>query len=143
VTELSRVIRPAAVVPDASATRIIRELNSRDVSRGGVWNASATVWQRYNAPWDGIGGTRGSSFVVGTIAVAYGMPVRDHITIYRVTVTEQGNELGWTVDQLCDEALGFGDLSLAICPRAELATPPTRDPFKIRRDSIGRPLLGS
>jgi hypothetical protein len=143
VTELSRVIRPAAVVPEASATRIIRELNSRDVSRGGVWNASATVWQRYNAPWDGPGGTRGSAYVVGTIAVAYGMPVRDHITIYRVTVTEQGNELGWTVDQLCDEALGFGDLSLAICPRAELALPPTRDPFKVRRPLTGGSLLGS
>jgi hypothetical protein len=143
VTELSRVIRPAAVVPEASATRIIRELTSRDVSRGGVWNASATVWQRYNVPWDGLGGTRGSSFVVGTIAVAYGMPVRDHITIYRVTVTDQGNELGWTVDQLCDEALGFGDLSLAICPRAELAAPPTQDPFRARRGQYGNTLLGS
>jgi hypothetical protein len=142
VTELSRVIRPAAVVPEAAANKIIRELTTRDVSRGGVWNPSTTVWQRYNAPWDGPGGTRGSSFVVGTIAVAYGMPVRDHITIYRVTVTDQGNELGWTVDQLCDEALGFGDLSLAICPRADLAEPPRPDPFRARRGQLGGTLLG-
>lgn len=136
------MIRPAAVVPEVAANRIISELTSRDVSRGGVWNASATVWQRYSAPWDGLGGTRGSAFVVGTIAVAYGTPIRDHITIYRVTVTDQGNELGWTVDQLCDEALGFGDLSLAICPRAEMAAPPTPDPFRARRGQLGGTLLG-
>src|SRR4051812_31534549 len=130
--ELSRIIRPAAIVPELSANRIVAELTSRDVSRGGVWNASPTVWQRYSGPWDGPGSTRGSAILVGSIAVAYGMPVRDHITIYRVNVSEEAAAQGWTVDQLCDEALGYGGLSLALCPRAELAAPPLADPFRRR-----------
>ena len=129
---LTRVIRPAAIVPAFEATAIVAALTARDVSRGGVWNASATVWQRYSGPWDGVGATRGSAVLVGTIAVAYGMPTRDHITIYRVTVTDEGSELGWTLDQLCDEALGYGGLTLADCPRATLAAPPVSDPFRAR-----------
>ena len=131
--ELTRIIRPAAVVPESAATRIVAELSERDVSRGGVWNASPTVWQRYSAPWDGPGATRGTAVLVGTVAVAYGTPVRHHITVYRVTVTEPGSALGWTVDQLCDEALGYGGLSLDECPRAELAMPPIADPFHLKR----------
>jgi hypothetical protein len=131
--ELTRVIRPAAVVPESAATRIVAELGHRDVGRGGVWNASPTVWQRYSGPWDGPGATRGSAVLVGTVAVAYGTPLRDHITVYRVTITEVGSELGWTVDQLCDEALGYGGLSLAECPRAELKAPPVPDPFHLKR----------
>jgi hypothetical protein len=131
--ELTRVIRPAAVVPESAATRIVAELGERDVSAGGVWNASPTVWQRYSAPWDGPGATRGSAVLVGTVAVAYGTPLRHHITVYRVTISEAGAALGWTVDQLCDEALGYGGLTLAECPRAELAAPPVPDPFHLKR----------
>jgi hypothetical protein len=133
--ELSRVIRPAAIVPELSANRIVAALTERDVSRGGVWNASPTVWQRFSGPWDGVAATRGSAILIGTIAVAYGTPVRDHITIYRVTVSEEAAAQGWTVDQLCDEALGYGGLCLAQCPRAELAAPPLADPFR-RRTAI-------
>jgi len=35
---------------------------------------------------------------------------------------------GWTVESLCDEALGFGGLTLATCPRADLKPPPK--PFR-------------
>jgi hypothetical protein len=131
--ELTKVLRPAAVVPEASAARIIEQLSTRDVARGGVWNVSATLWQRYSGAWDGIGGTTGSAVLIGSIAVAYETPVRNHITIYRVTITEGGRDSGWTVEALCDEALGYGGLTLDACPRADLMTPPTRDPFKARR----------
>lgn len=131
--ELTRVIRPAAVVPEASAARIIEQLTMRDVGRGGVWNVSPTLWQRYSGAWDGIGGTTGSALLIGSIAVAYETPVRNHITIYRVTITEGGRDLDWTVEALCDEALGYGGLTLDACPRADLMSPPTRDPFKARR----------
>ena len=134
MSELSRVIRPAAVVPAAAATAIVAALEERDVSKGGVWNASPTVWQRYSGPWDGPGSTRGTAVLIGTVAVAYGTPTRHDITVYRVTVTEAGDAAGWTVDQLCDDALAFGGLSLADCPRAELAVPPLADPFR-QRDS--------
>jgi len=131
--ELTRVIRPAAVVPEASAARIIEQLTMRDVGRGGVWNVSPTLWQRCSGAWDGIGGTTGSALLIGSIAVAYETPVRNHITIYRVTITEGGRDLDWTVEALCDEALGYGGLTLDACPRADLMSPPTRDPFKARR----------
>jgi hypothetical protein len=131
--ELTKVLRPAAVVPESSAARIIEQLSTRDVARGGVWNVSTTLWQRYSGAWDGIGGTTGSAVLIGSIAVAYETPVRNHITIYRVTITEGGRDCGWTVEALCDEALGYGGLTLDACPRADLMTPPTRDPFKARR----------
>jgi hypothetical protein len=131
--EITRVIRPAAVVPEASAAAIIKELSLREVSRGGVWNVSPTLWQRYSGAWDGVGGTTGTAVLIGSIAVAYETPVRNHITIYRVTITEAGRNLGWTLEELCDEALGYGRLTLDACPRADLMTPPSRDPFKLRR----------
>jgi hypothetical protein len=133
--ETARVIRPAAVLPEAEATEIVAALADNDVSRGGVWNASSSVWQRFSGPWDGAGGTRGSAVLVGTIAVAYGLPIRDHITIYRVNVSDAGAALGWTVDRLCDDALAFVGLTLADCPRAELMTPPRPDPFHVRHAS--------
>src|SRR3954467_13882575 len=131
--ELTKVIRPAAVVPEASAARIIEQLSMRDVGRGGVWNVSPTLWQRYRGAWAGMGGPPGSAVLIGSIAVAYETPVRNHITIYRVTITEGGRDLGWTVEALCDEALGYGGLPPAACPRADLMIPPTRDPFRARR----------
>jgi hypothetical protein len=131
--EVTRVIRPAAVVPEASASAIMKELSLREVSRGGIWNVSSTLWQRYSGAWDGPGGTTGTAQLIGSIAVAYEMPVRNHITIYRVTITDAGRDQGWTVESLCDEALGYGGLSLDICPRADLIQPPARDPFKARR----------
>lgn len=66
--------------------------------------------------------------MLGSIQVAYGTPTKYEITIYRVTVTHAGAAYGWTVRTLCDEALGFGDLTLAMCPRAELTAPPK--PFR-------------
>jgi hypothetical protein len=45
-----------------------------------------------------------------------------------VTVTRFGTTHGWTVESLCNEALGFGNLDLAGCPRATLNAPPK--PFR-------------
>src|SRR4051812_49709279 len=115
--ELTKVLRPAAVVPEASAAAIIEQLSTRDVARGGVWNVSATLWQRYSGAWDGIGGTTGSAVLIGSIAVAYETPVRNHITIYPGTITEGGRDSRWTVEALCDEAL-----------RHRGASPPPRPP---------------
>src|SRR3954469_9237873 len=131
--ELTKVLRPAAVVPEASAARIIEQLSTRDVARGGVWNVSATLWQRYSGAWDGIGGTTGSAVLIGSIAVASETPVTNPNTIYPPRITEGGRASGWAGEALCDEALGYGGLTLAACPRADLMTPPTRDPFKARR----------
>ena len=60
--------------------------------------------------------------------VAYGTPTKYEITLYRVTITRFGQDNGWSVELLSDEALGYGGLTLAECPRAALNAPPK--PFR-------------
>lgn len=130
--DAATVIRPSAVLGEHAARMVLAELENRDVSRGGVWSASSGVWQRYDTAWNGVGGTRGTSQLVGTVAAVYGTPSKYDITIYRVTTTEHGRAQGWTVERLCDDALQYADLTLATCPRAALVLPPTPDPFRRR-----------
>lgn len=125
------VIRPAAVLGIAAATEILTTLERNDVARGGVWSATPGMWQRFDKPWNGVGGTRGTAELVGSIAVIYDEPRRNEITIYRANVTPNGVAAGWTVDKLCDDALTWAGLTLATCPRAELKAPPARDPFRV------------
>jgi hypothetical protein len=127
--EAVRIIRPAAVLDPRAAAGVLVELDRLDVSVGGTWSASSALWQRYDRPWDGPGGSRGSAQLVGSIAVMYDAPNRHQITIYKVTVTEVGRAAGWTVESVCDDALASVGLSLATCPRAELSQPPVGDPF--------------
>ncbi len=120
---VSEVIRPAAIVPEHSARAVLVELALRDVQNGGPWRSEPTLWSRYDRPWAGPG-SPGDAQLIGTIQVAYGTPTRYEITIYRVSITRQATEDGWTVENLCDEALGFGGLDLARCPRAALLAVP-------------------
>ena len=121
---VSEVIRPAAIIPEESARRVLMELALRDTRAGGLWAAEPSVWRRYDRP--ASQGTEPN--LIGSIQVAYGTPTRYEITLYRATVTSFGTAAGWTVSSLCDEALGFGQLTLADCPRASLAPPPA--PFR-------------
>jgi hypothetical protein len=132
-----RIIRPAAVLDERAALRVLSELKRLDVGTGGAWNATSSLWQRYDMPWDGPGGTRGNARLIGSIAVMYDSPNRHQITIYKVTVTPFGLDSGWAVETLTDDALTWVGLSLATCPRAELTDPPVRDPFKA--GMIGNP----
>jgi hypothetical protein len=125
---VTEVIRPAAVIPEESARRILMELALHDVRIGGEWWSEPATWRRYDAAWDGIDGGPGSAALLGTIQIAYGVPTRYEITIFRATITRVGGLHGLTVNGLCDEALGFGDLTLATCPRADLKPPP--QPFR-------------
>lgn len=124
---VTEVIRPAAVLPEGAARQVLVELALRDVRANGVWASSPTVWQRYDGPW--LGDDPDSANLVGTMQISYGTPTRYAITIYRATITVYGSTHGWTVESLCDEALGYGGYTLAECPRAELAAPPK--PFRM------------
>ena len=101
---VTEVIRPAAIIPEESTRAVLVELALRDVQNGGVWQSEPSLWSRYDRPWEGYGSPGGAE-LLGTIQVAYGTPTRYEITIYRVTVTKFGNEQGWTVTSICDEAL--------------------------------------
>jgi hypothetical protein len=104
------------------------ELSLRDVRSGGHWLAEPSVWRRF----DRTSATPEDCQLIGSIQVAYGTPTRYDITVYRVTITTYGQAKGWSVASLCDEALGYGGLSLAECPRAALRPPPP--PFPRQRD---------
>ena len=119
---ITEVIRPSAIVPEGAARSIIAEMSLADVLREGVWHATPTLWERYDRPWNEAGD---GSVLLGSLQVAYGVPTRYEITIYRATVTVEGRAHGWTVETLCDEALALGGLDLATCPRATLAAPPS------------------
>lgn len=127
---VSEVIRPAAILPEQATREVLMQLALNDVRVDGLWQADPAVWRRYDRPWDGEDGGPGGANLLGTIQVAYGVPTRYEITIFRVTVSELGDRVGWTVTSLCDEALGYGGLTLATCPRASLAAPPR--PFRFR-----------
>jgi len=125
---VEEVIRPSAVLPEHAARLVLVEMALRDIDAGGLWEASPTTWHRYDRPRAIGDPTPMETRLLGTIQVAYGTPTKYEITIFRATITRLGVEEGWTVERLCDEALGFGELTLASCPRAPLTTPPR--PFR-------------
>jgi|BarGraIncu00222A_1022003.scaffolds.fasta_scaffold00073_6 hypothetical protein len=134
-----RILRPGAVLDSRNAIRVTTELNRQDVSKGGAWNVGTSLWQRFDQPWNGPHGQRGDARLVGSIGVMYDSPSRHQITLYRVTITPDGTELGWSVDRLCDDALSWIGLTLANCPRATIAQAPRADPFARARPRTSPP----
>ena len=130
---ISQVLRPSAIVPEDAGRAILIALSVNSVHGDGIWLSEPSRWNLYDQPWTEYD-RPGRASLIGTIQVAYGTPTRYEITIYRVTITRLGTRLGWTVDSLCDAALDFGELSLAKCPRADLAPPPR--PFRPIRDGL-------
>ena len=124
---VTAVIRPAAIAPEEAARLILVEMAMRDVYAGGNWHATPALWRRFDRSFEPETPLP-DTHVLGSLQVAYGTPTKYDITIYRVTVTALGQEAGWTVESLVNEALGFGGLDLASCPRADLQPPPP--PFK-------------
>lgn len=125
---VEEVIRPAAVLPEAAARLVLVELALRNIDAGGNWDATPTTWHRYDRPRMLGDPAPIETRLLGTMQVAYGTPTRYEITVFRATLTKLGTENGWTVESLCDEALGFGGVTLATCPRAVLHDPPR--PFR-------------
>jgi hypothetical protein len=124
---ISEVIRPAAIVPDEAARVILAALQANSVTHNGNWVATARQWSRYDRPGVGHDGAPIGE-LLGWLEAIYGATTRYEVTIYRVTVTPAGTAAGWTVESLCDEPLGFGGLTLASCPRAQMQPPPK--PFR-------------
>ena len=118
---LWEVIRPAAIVPEHAARRVLVEMARRDLTNGGEWQSEPQLWSRFDRP---LTDEATPPDLMGTIHVTYGTPTKYEITLYRVTVTAAGVGEGWTVASLTNEALGFGGLTLAECPRATVHTPP-------------------
>jgi hypothetical protein len=122
-----RVIRPAAVVPERAARRLMEWLEEHDVTRGDCWLHDVSCVQRFSGPFDGAFGMRGTAVLLGSIHMVWD---RWSATIYRANVTDQGVLHGLTVEGLCDDVLGIVGLSLRTCPRADLVDAPVPDPFR-------------
>jgi hypothetical protein len=105
------------------------QLALRDVRLGGEWDTEPALWRRYDKAWSGTHDSESPAQLLGSIQIAYGVPTRYEITIFRATVTKVGSDAGWTVESLCDDALQYGALTLASCPRADLMPPPK--PFRL------------
>ena len=124
---ITEVIRPAAIVQEAAARTILRHMSMINIFTDGLWVAEVRYWIRYDRPWL----TRddpGEAQRIGTLGIAHGTPTKYDVTIYQVMITQLGQDSGYTMQSLCDEALGFGGLTLDDCPRATLTAPPK--PFR-------------
>jgi hypothetical protein len=126
---VTEVIRPAAVLSEGAARSILFELTMRDARAGGTWIAQPTSWSLYDKPWTELLAP-GDALLLGSMHVTYGTPTRYEITVFRATVTAYGTREGWDVVRLCDAAFAYAGLTLARCPRAQLAAPPK--PFRLR-----------
>jgi hypothetical protein len=124
---ITEVIRPAAVIPEAAARAILTGMAVTSVYSDGVWLAEPSRWVRYDRPWT-LPLDQGRTNRLGIIRVAYGMPTKYEITIFQVAVTQAGIAAGLSPHDLADEALQFGGLTLAACPRAVVSEPPK--PFR-------------
>jgi hypothetical protein len=128
---VTEVIRPAAVLSELNARRVLDGLTKDDVRSGGRWHAEPGCWRLFERPWKGRDERSAEAAgLIGSIQVAYGMPTRYEITIFRATVTVAGTRAGYTVESLCDAALGYAGLTLATCPRIDMQPPPR--PFRMR-----------
>jgi len=126
----TEVIRPAAVLMEEAAKRILAGLADNDVHAGGPWWTTPGIWRRYDQPWPEGTDEAGPAIHLGTISCVYDSPQRYSVTIFRASITPEGVAAGWNVEALCDDALRFGDLTLASCPRAQLNPAPR--PFRLR-----------
>ena len=126
----TEVIRPAAVLMEESAKRILAGLADNDVHTGGTWWTTPGIWRRYDRAWPTDSDEPGSAVHLGTISCVYDSPQRYSVTIFRASITPEGVAAGWNVEGLCDDALKFGDMTLASCPRAQLNPAPR--PFRLR-----------
>ena len=128
-----RIIRPAAILDARAAAQVLQQLRRLDVAAGGVWNASSSLWQRYDAPWDGVGGTRGDASLLGSIAVMYDSPHRHEITVYKVTVTVVGPPAGLDGREPLRRRPGLGQPDAGHLSPRRADRPPGRRPVQAPR----------
>ena len=74
-------IRPAIVLPDREARTLLAAAEREDVSRGGCFSAGPAGVQVWSGPWDGVGGSHGTSEHLGSVDWSYDTPSRHYITV--------------------------------------------------------------
>jgi hypothetical protein len=98
------------VFPEEQAVRLLAAAEEQDVAAGGVFSAGPTGVQVWSEPWNGDGGTRGSSVQLGSVEWTANAPTRSYITIHRCLVTQAGRALGIEPADLLKRVLDLAGL---------------------------------
>lgn len=123
-------VRPAIVLPDRDARRLLSVAEREDVSRDGCFSAGPAGVQVWSGPWDGPGGSHGTSTHLGSVDWSYDTPTRHYITVYRVLVTTEGVKAGYTPADVLGMVMDLAGLSHGSETVLALEPPPARDPFR-------------
>lgn len=126
---LSSQVRPAMVLPERDARRLLEAAEHCDVSRGGHFAAGPAGIQVWTGPFDGPNGSHGTATHLGSVDWSYDTPVRHYATIYRAMVTANGVAGRETTASILGRVLALADLVLE-GSRVQFPLPPARDPFR-------------
>jgi len=99
------------VFPDEQASRLLRAAEEQDVAAGGVFSAGPGGILVWSEPWNGDGGTSGSSVQLGSVEWTANSPTRSYITIHRCLVTRAGRARGIEPGDLLERVLALAGLS--------------------------------
>jgi hypothetical protein len=108
------------VFPEEQAVQLLRAAEEQDVAAGGVFSAGPGGVQVWSEPWNGDGGTSGSSVQLGSVEWTANAPTRAYITIHRCRVTRAGRARGIEPADLLKRVLDLAGLPHAAA-RANLA----------------------
>lgn len=122
-------LRPALVLPEREARRLLAAATRHDVASGGVFSAGPAGVQVWSGAWDGPGGSHGSAEHLGSVDWSYDTPARYYITVYRVLVTSAGAAAGQNTGSILSRIMALGGLT-ADGSTLSMAVPPVRDPFR-------------
>ena len=108
------------VFAEEQAVRLLRAAEEQDVAAGGVFSAGPGGVQVWSEPWNGEGGTSGSSVRLGSVEWTANAPTRAYITIHRCRVTRAGRARGIEPADLLKRVLDLAGLPFDAA-RANLA----------------------
>ncbi|HWC43202.1 MAG TPA: hypothetical protein VHK02_14535 [Actinomycetota bacterium] len=108
------------VFPEEQAIRLLRAAEEQDVAAGGVYSAGPGGVQVWSEPWNGEGGTSGSSVLLGSVEWTANAPARTYITVHRCRVTQAGRARGVGEADLLKRVLDLAGLA-GSGPRTNLA----------------------
>ena len=108
------------VLSEEQASRMLRAAEEQDVAAGGVFSAGPGGIQVWSEPWNGEGGTSGSSVQLGSVEWTANAPTRAYITIHRCLVTRAGRARGVEPADLLRRVLALAGLAGSAAP-ADLA----------------------
>jgi len=128
VPALSSHVRPALVLAEQDARRLLDAARGHEVTRGGRFSCSPAGVQVWDGPWESADHP-GDATHLGSVDWSYDTPVKHYVTIYRAMVTERGVDAGATTLSILGEVLGLTGVPLDGA-RVTMPAPPARDPFR-------------